>query len=161
MDPVKYIDAITQRYEGLGYKPYRWFVADSEPPWQPLEGPLDDIRLGMLTTSGIYGLGQVAFHFDEDISIRQIPMDIAEGDLRFSHSASVYLDDAKRDPNCVMPVGTLRRLAGEGLIGQLAAKYLSCMGAVYSARRVREELAPTVLETFKQQNVDAALLVPM
>jgi D-proline reductase (dithiol) PrdB len=161
MDPVRYIDAITERYQGLGYEPYRWFTADSEPPWQTLDRPIEHIRLGMLTTSGIYTLGQVAFHFDEDTSIREIPADVAEEDLRFSHSASVYLDDAKRDPNCVMPVGTLRRLAGEGFIGRLAAKYLSCMGAVYSARRVREELAPTVLETFKQQRVDAALLVPM
>jgi D-proline reductase (dithiol) PrdB len=153
---VEYIRAIKERYERLGYQPYRWFFADTEPPWQPLEKPLSEIRLGMLSTSGAYALGQVAYHYKDDTSIREIPSDTDERDLRFSHITENYLVDPKRDP-----IGALRKLAAGGFIGQLADTLFSCMGGIYSQRRVREELAPTLLRTFKQQSVDAALLVPM
>ena len=158
---VQYMRAITDRYLGLGYQPYRWFQADTAPPWQPLDKPLDQIRLGMLSTSGAYALGQVAYHYKDDTSIRAIPSDVAEGALRFSHITENYLVDPKRDPNCIFPVGPLRKLAADGFIGGLADKLLSCMGGIYSQRRVRDELAPVLLETFKAQKVDAALLVPM
>jgi D-proline reductase (dithiol) PrdB len=158
---VEYMRAIKERYERLGYQPYRWFVADTEPPWQPLAKPLNEVRLGMLSTSGAYALGQVAYHYKDDTSIREIPSDTDVRDLRFSHITENYLVDPKRDPNCIFPIGALQRLAGDGFIGQLADKLFSCMGGIYSQRRVREELAPTLLETFKQQSVDAALLVPM
>ena len=158
---VKYIPAITQRYKNLGYPPYRWFTADTAPAWRPLAKPLSEVRLGLLSTAGIYGLGQVAFHFKEDPSIRNIPMHLPEEDLRFCHTASTYLSDAYRDPNCVFPRTALGALVDEGLLGGVAEQAVTCMGAVYSARRARDELAPKVLEAFQRQNVDAALLVAM
>ena len=158
---VNYIRAITERYRRLGHQPYRWFEADSEPPWRALDKPLNKIRLGVLTTAGAYALGQVAFHYKDDSSIREIPSDVAEQNLRFSHITENFLVDPKRDPNCIFPVGTLRKLAREGFVGELADEFFSCMGGIYSQRRVREETAPALLEAFKAQRVDAALLVPM
>jgi hypothetical protein len=35
------------------------------------------------------------------------------------------------------------------------------MGGIYSQRRVREELIPTVEDAFAEQAVDVALLVPL
>jgi hypothetical protein len=55
----------------------------------------------------------------------------------------------------------LLRLEAENTIGAVPSEVVSCMGAVYSQRRVREELAPSLLETFQSQHVDAVLLVPM
>ena len=115
----------------------------------------------MLSTAGAYALGQVAFHYKDDTSLRQIPAATADTDLRFSHLTENYLVDPRRDPGCIFPLRTLHALTAEGFIGVLADKVLSCMGAVYSQRRVREELAPALLAAFKAQQVDAALLVAM
>ncbi len=55
----------------------------------------------------------------------------------------------------------LRRLENEGVIGEMASEALSCMGGIYSQRRVREELIPDLAERFKAQSVDAVFLIPM
>ena len=61
----------------------------------------------------------------------------------------------------MMPLRALRKLVRAGVIGELADKVLSCMGGVYSQRRVREEVAPAVLDAMRRQEVDAALLIAM
>ncbi|MGE0873109.1 MAG: hypothetical protein AB7O31_00395 [Burkholderiales bacterium] len=158
---VEYMQAITERYQRLGYAPYRWLKADTPPPWQPMAKPLAQAQLGMLSTAGGYALGQVAYHYKDDTSMRSIPAATPDADLRFSHVTENYLVDARRDPACIFPLATLRALVAEGFIGRLADSVLSCMGGVYSQRRVREELAPAVLAAFKAQRVDCALLVSM
>jgi D-proline reductase (dithiol) PrdB len=158
---VNYMQAIRARYESLGYTPYRWFDADSAPPWQPMTKPLATARLGLLSTSGAYALGQRAYHYKDDTSIRALPSSSAEQDLRFSHITENYLVDPKRDPNCILPLAQLRALRREGVIGELADQVFSCMGGVYSQRRVREEVAPALLDAFRAQQVDCAFLVAM
>ena len=158
---INYMQAIQARYENLGYTPYRWFVADSPPPWTALTKPLAQSRLGLLSTSGAYALGQIAYHYKDDVSIRALPSTTAEADLRFSHITENYLVDARRDPNCILPLAPLRALRQQGVIGELADSVFSCMGGVYSQRRVREEMAPALLEAFRAQQVDCALLVAM
>ena len=159
--PVQYMHAVNERYKSLGYTPYRWVQADDPPPWRPLAKPLSAARIGMLSTAGTYVLGQVAYHYKDDTSIREIPVSTADRDLRFSHVTENYLVDARRDPGCVFPLSALRSLAAEGTIGQLPDRVFSCMGGVYSQRRVREELAPSLLSAFRGQQVDAVLMVPM
>ena len=158
---VEYMRAITERYKSLGYEPYRWFRAEDPPAWAPLAKPLSECRIGLLSTSGAYALGQVAYHYKDDASIRRIPSATADRDLRFSHVTENYLVDARKDPGCVLPLRALGTLAEEGFIGQVADESFSCMGGIYSQRRVREELAPALLEAFTAQKVDAALLVAL
>ena len=97
---VHYMQSIAERYLRLGYTPYRWFKAEEPPAGQPLAKPLSAARIGMLSTSGAYALGQVAYHYKDDASIRQIPATTADCDLRFSHLTENYLVDARRDPGC-------------------------------------------------------------
>jgi D-proline reductase (dithiol) PrdB len=49
----------------------------------------------------------------------------------------------------------------QGRIAELAPTVLTFMGGIYSARRVRDELAPRVAERMLAEEVDAALLVPV
>jgi D-proline reductase (dithiol) PrdB len=158
---VNYMQAIRARYESLGYTPYRWFEADAPPPWAALSKPLSQSRLGLLSTSGAYALGQVAYHYKDDTSIRALPATLAEQDVRFSHITENYLVDPKQDPSCILPLRQLRTLRDEGVIGELAGQVFSCMGGVYSQRRIREETAPALLEAFRAEAVDCALLVAM
>jgi len=159
--PVRYIDTITERYARLGYAPYRWYEAEDEPAWTPLAAPLGDMRLGVLTTSGAYLPGQVAFHYKDDTSLRTIPKDTPGASLHFAHITENYLVNPRQDPNCILPIDTLRTLEAEGRVGEIGPEILSCMGGIYSQRRVREELIPRVREGFEAQAVDAVLLVPM
>ncbi len=158
---VEYIRSITERYQSLGYEPYRWFRAEDPPAWTPLAKPLADCRIGLLSSAGAYALGQVAYHYKDDASIRGIPAATPDRDLRFSHITENYLADARRDPGCVLPLRAMARLAGEGFIGEVAGEAFSCMGGIYSQRRVREQVAPAILAGLRAQRVDAALLVAM
>jgi len=158
---VQYMEMIRARYARLGYAPYRWFEASTPPPWQALSRPLPELRLGLLSTSGAYVRGQRAYHYRDDSSVRAIPSATRDADLRFSHITENYLVDARRDPACILPLDTLRTLVANGMIGALAQRVMSCMGGIYSQRRVREETAPAVLDAFRSQGVEAALLVAM
>ena len=158
---VNYMQAIRARYERLGYTPYRWYEADDTPPWTAMTKPLSQARVGLLSTAGAYVRGQVAYHYKDDTSIRALPNNVAHADLRFSHITENYLVDAKRDPNCIVPLTQLHTLRDEGVIGSLAERVFSCMGGVYSQRRVREEVAPAVLQGLRAEQVDCALLVAM
>ena len=159
--PVSYIEAITQRYASLGYDPYRWYHADSEPVLKRPAKPVSESRLGVLSTAGAYVAGQVAYHYKDDTSVREIPKQTSDADMRFAHITENYLESPRKDPNCILPLNALRRLESEGQIGEVAENLLSCMGGVYSQRRVREELIPAVEAHFKREAVDLALLIPM
>jgi D-proline reductase (dithiol) PrdB len=158
--PVDYIARITEKYASLGYPTYNWVVSETPPPWQPLGKPLSECRLGLIASGGIYITGQVAFHYKDDVSFRVIPEDVNTADLRATHFA-YDLTDAREDINVVFPIDTLRQLQQEGHIGELAAHAYTFMGGIYSARRVREELAPRFSERLLQENVEALLLVPV
>ena len=158
--PVDYIPRIRDKYASEGYPPYQWVENLSPPPWQPLRKPLSACRLGLVASGGIYVTGQVAFHYKDDTSFRIIPTDVRTADLRATHFA-YDLTDARQDPNVVFPLDTLRRLVGEGVIGALAPRAYTFMGGIYSARRVREELAPQLTERLLADQVDIVLLVPV
>jgi len=157
---VDYITRIDRKYVSLGYDPYRWVVNEARPPWQPLRKPLSRCRLGLIASGGIYVTGQVAFHYKDDTSFRAIPREVITEDLRATHFA-YDLTDARQDPNVVFPIDTLRRLVKEGIVGELADHAYTFMGGIYSARRVREHLAPRLTERLLAERVDALLLVPV
>ena len=158
---VQYMNSITERYEKLGYTPYRWAHADEPPAFQPMLQPLSDSRLGVISTSGAYVVGQVAYHYKDDTSIRAIPKDTPNDDIHFSHITENYLENPRKDPNCIFPIQSLRDAEADGVIGELAPDLFSCMGGVYSQRRVREETIPELRAKFQAQAVDTVLLVPM
>ena len=158
---VQYMAALTERYDQLGYTPYRWFHADGPPPLSRFTKRLADARVGVLSTSGAYRVGQIGFSYKDDTSIRAIPKDTATEQIHFAHFTENYLVDARKDPNCLVPVKALRAIEAEGAIGELAPELLTCMGGIYSQRRVHEELAPALEARFRAQAVDAVLLIPM
>ena len=158
--PVEYIARITEKYAALGFPGYQWVKHDDPPAWQPLRKPLAECRLGLIASGGIYVTGQVAFHYKDDTSYRVIPTDIDTAELRATHFAYDFTD-ARQDPNVVFPIDTLRGLVREGGIGELAPQAYTFMGGIYSARRVREELAPQFTQRMLADYVDVLLLVPV
>ncbi|MBL4680932.1 MAG: hypothetical protein JKY88_09435 [Pseudomonadales bacterium] len=161
MPPAQYIKITKETYVKLGYPPYRWFHAPSEPSFVPVSKPLSESRLGMITTAGTYLQGQLAYYYQDDTSIREIPSDASISKIRFSHITENYLVEARQDPNTVFPLQSLKALGKEGFIGELAEEYLSCMGGIYSQRRVVDELIPNLETAVKRQKLDLLLLVPL
>jgi D-proline reductase (dithiol) PrdB len=158
-DPVDYIERTREQYASLGYPSYRWVSNPDPPPFTPLARPLTDCTVGLLASGGIYRAGQVAFHFKDDVSFRAIDTDTPESELRVSHFA-YDMTDARQDINVVFPVRTLRDLARLGRIGALAANAYTFMGGIYSARKVRDLLAPALAERLVRDEVDVAIMVP-
>jgi D-proline reductase (dithiol) PrdB len=160
MGPVEYIPRIRQQYSKLGYKTYQWVSNPDPPAWQPLRKPLAHSRLALIASGGIYLAGQLAFHHKDDTSFRAIPQTVRTSDLRVTHFA-YDKTDARADPNVVFPIDTLRALVDEGFVGELAEHAYTFMGGIYSARRVRQELAPRITERVVLEKADLALLVPV
>jgi len=161
MGPVEYIPPAIERYVLLGYDPYRYYQGTEPPPWTPLNKPLSESRLGVIATAGTYVKGQAAFFYKDDHSYRAIPKSTSVEDLRFSHVTEHYLGSARQDPNSAFPIDSLRRLESDGVVAEVAEDLFSCMGGVYSQRKIRDELAPALAAEFTRQEVDAVLLVPM
>jgi D-proline reductase (dithiol) PrdB len=158
--PVRYIDRTREQYDALGYGSYNWAHNPEPPELVPLARPLSEARLGVIATGGIYAEGQTAFTFKDDTTFRAIASDIDSAQLRATHFA-YDLTDARRDINVVFPIDTLRDLVAAGEVGELAPALLTCMGGIYSQRRVNEELAPALVERCRRDEVDAVLLVPV
>jgi D-proline reductase (dithiol) PrdB len=158
--PLEYITRIRENYARLGYKPYTWVSNPDPPPWTEPAKPLAECRLGLVASGGIYRSGQVAFHWKDDTSVRVIPTDVRTEELRATHFA-YDLTDARRDPNVVFPIDSLRRLVAEGVLGALTDNAYTFMGGIYSSRRVSEELAPHITKRLLAERADLALLVPV
>lgn len=159
-EPVDYIEVTRSTYDALGYPPYGWVHNEEPPALVPLTKPLSACKVALIASGGVYRAGQIAFHFRDDLSYRVIPTDTPDEDLRATHFA-YDLRDARADIGVVFPLRALRQLAGEGAIGGLADEAYTFMGGIYSSRRVREELAPALLERVREQGADVVLLVPV
>jgi D-proline reductase (dithiol) PrdB len=158
--PIDYLARTRALYDRLGYAPYRWHHSDDTVPLVRPAVPLAQCRVALLSSGGIYRRGQIAFHHADDVSFRVIPTDTPSSELRATHFA-YDLTDARRDPNVVFPLDTLRRLADDGVIGGLGPYAYTFMGGIYSTRRVAETLVPALVERVVADHVDLALLVPV
>jgi D-proline reductase (dithiol) PrdB len=160
LPPADYIAETRRLYDSLGYEPYRWAERPEPPPWTPIDRPLTECRVAVIASGGIYRAGQIAFHHRDDTTIRIIERDTPTAELRATHFA-YDLTDARADPNCVFPIDTLRDLAADGEIGELADELYTFMGGIYSTRKVDEIVAPQLVDLIGSQHPDIVLLVPV
>ena len=160
LHPIDYIARTHAQYEHLGYPPYEWVHNEDQPPFVPVAKALSNARVGLIASGGIYRHGQVAFHYRDDFSYRVIASDTPIDELRATHFA-YDLTDARADPNVVFPLQTLRDLVAHTRIGSLGANAYTFMGGIYSARKVRDVLAPALAERLLKDEVDVAILVPV
>jgi D-proline reductase (dithiol) PrdB len=153
--PIDYIPRTHELYSD--YSPYRSEINESA-PWTALRKPIAQCRLALMSSGGIMYRDQPRFH-REDASYRRIPKDAQRQDLYVWHFGYPTAD-AEADPNCVFPLERLRELEAAGAVGELADTAFSFMGGIYSARKVRDELAPRIVEELRAANVEAFYLVP-
>lgn len=141
------------------YPGFDW-VAFAEPSPRCAPGvPLARARVALVSTAGAQLPGQPRFHLgvEGDHSYRELPA--APGEIRLSHGGY----DRRRaalDPDVVFPLGLLRRLAGEGVIGEVAPRAFSFMGYIPDPTPLRNDTGPEVARKLLADAVDLALLVP-
>ena len=153
--PVEYIPRTRELYSD--FTPYRW-VQNESAPFTPLTKPIAESRIALISSGGIMYRDQPRYH-REDASYRRIPIDARADELSVWHFG-YPTRDAERDVNCVFPIARMRELQTSGAIGALVDPAFSFMGGIYSARKVRDELAPQIVDELQRAHADAFFLVP-
>src|SRR5215469_10574152 len=153
--PVEYIPRTRELYGS--FTPYRG-VQNESAPFTPLRKPIAESRIALISSGGIMYRDQPRFH-REDASYRRIPKDARADELSVWHFG-YPTRDAERDVNCVFPIARMRELEAAGVMGALIDPAFSFMGGIYSARKVRDELAPQIVDELKRAHADAFFLVP-
>lgn len=146
------------------FRAYRWRRIDPV-PWTPLEKPLSQSRLALVSTAGLVLPEQEPFDGDErggDVSFREIPNDTDIRDLVDTQRSRSY-DHAgvQGDANVAFPIDRVNELAALGRVGSVAPRHLSFMGSITAPGRLLNRTAPLAAQRLVDDGVDCALLVPI
>ena len=160
MTQIEYVTCINTMYQRQGFPSYQWSAFDSS-PWTPFEKPLDQARIALISSAGVFRKDQEPFDpwAVNDLSIRQIPTDTPFEHLKLHHN---YFDhrDALLDLNCVFPTQRLAGLVATGFIGNVAPRAIALgMGRLYKRTALQQETVPKIVKVLNDQQADAALLV--
>ena len=162
--PVPYMQRIRDYYAALGYgASYRW-AHYAEVPFQPLEKPLAECRVALITTAALYQPGKgdqgpgapynaaAKFYrvYSGDAAI--------DHDLRISHVAIDRAHTTAEDSNTWFPLAQLRRCASVGRIGEVAPRYHGAP-TNRSHRMTLEQDCPELLARCRADGADIAVLV--
>jgi hypothetical protein len=151
-------------YEGRGP-----FAGEEEPVWAPFEKRLQQSRIALLTSAGLYVTkSQSAFDLDRerahpewgDPSWRPIPAGVGNPDLGVAH-LHINDEDLLADPEIALPARLLDKLAADRVIGSAAAEHISVMG--YQERSLegwKEKTADEVIAHMRSEGVDGLILAP-
>ena len=133
-------------------------------PFVRLRKPLSRSRVALITTGGVHLTDQPPFDMVDkagDASFREIPGQVDLARLTITHNYYNHTD-ADRDLNVVFPLGHLRALAGQGVLGQVAPRHYGFMGHIEGphVERLIRETAPAVAAKLRADGVDFAFLTP-
>ena len=148
---VSYIDKSREYYAAQGYEqPYRW-ASNSETPFAPFVKALSECRVGLVTTTK-----RSADDSLEPYSAPSHPQPLAMATDHLSwHKGATTTEDV----GSFLPLAHLRRLADDGVIGSVSRRFAG-IPTLYSQRRTISR-ADHVLDTFREDDVDLAVLIPL
>jgi D-proline reductase (dithiol) PrdB len=129
----------------------------------PLSKPLKESTIALVTSAAITQPGQPPMdgpNIEGDYTIRLLDTDTPTSELRIWHT-HFDLAAAQADINVVYPIDRLKDLAADGTIRDVASPAVSFMGYFSNVFRVRDEVAPAIIDAVKKSGADAALLVPV
>jgi hypothetical protein len=159
-----------------GYRHQKNFDYD-DGPFAAVSGPVASLKLTLITSSGHFlknqdpnplGVANMTqqeaekrvFDFlKEEPQLSQIPFSSLPDQLRVRHGG-YDIRAAEKDPNVSFPYEAMTRLNKEGLIGSLTDNAYSFVGAC-SQKRLLKKTLPGWVEKFRQEGVQAAVLVPV
>jgi hypothetical protein len=163
--PVRYIERTRSYYLGLGYEnPYVW-AHYGDVPFSPLQKPLAQSVLGLITTAVPYDPNKgdqsqgapynAAAKFYQPYQ-QSLNKDI---DLRIAHVGVDRQNANMEDSNCWFPLDAAKRAVIAGRVRALAPNFYG-LPTNRSQRHTLEVDAPIILEMLKADGVDVAVLIP-
>ena len=141
----------------------------SKTPWTPLDKPLAECKVTLVSTAGIFMKGRRLFRLRERAPRRHLGRPDPPGDLpgrraRTTWSTRTYTSTLRSWPR----TGTCHGLSTssldferEGKIGALAETLYSIMGYIPNFNPLVKRTAPLMIEKMKAEDVDAAFLYPV
>ena len=129
----------------------------------PLSRPLDESTIALVTSAAITQPGQPPMdgpNIEGDYTIRLLDIDTPASELSIWHT-HFDLAAALEDINVVYPIDRLKELAADGTVGAVAYPAVSFMGYFSNVFRIRDEVAPAIVDAVLKSGADAALLVPV
>jgi len=138
-------------------------------PWTPVEKPLAECKIALLTTAGLSMRGDAPFDMElerkrptrGDPSWRRLRADATSADVEVNH---LHIDTGyiERDLNVALPLDRLREAVAAGRVGGIADTHYSIMGYQGNdSSKLVEASAPAIVEVMRSEEVDLALLAPV
>jgi D-proline reductase (dithiol) PrdA len=124
--------------------------------WTPVTKPLSEMKIALVSGTGVHSRADQRFSLSCDSSFRIIPEDTPTYDLTISHGGYDNTD-ALTDINSMFPLDPLRKLAEEGLIAGIAPRHIGFMGGGGDLKKLANETGPAIAEILKNDGVDAAI----
>ena len=162
--PLEYMRRTREYYLALGYdNPYRW-AHYIDAPFQPLKKKLSDSTLALISTAAPYqpdkgdqGPG-AAYNAGAKFYTVYSGDTAVDHDTRISHIGYDRKHTTAKDSNTWFPLPLMREFANQGRF-KLARRFHGAP-TNRSQRVTLETDAPEILARCRQDQVDAALLVP-
>jgi hypothetical protein len=162
--PLEYMRRTREYYLALGYdNPYRW-AHYTDAPFTPLKKPLKDSTVALISTAAPYqpdkgdqGPGALYNAAAKFYSVYSGDTS-QDHDTRISHIGYDRKHTTAKDSNTWFPLPLMREFASQGRF-KLAARFHGAP-TNRSQRVTLETDAPEILARCRQDQVDAALLVP-
>jgi len=163
--PIPYLQRIRDYYQTLGYgAPYAW-AHYAEVPFQPLNKPLADSRIAIVTTAAPFqpGKGDQGPGAPYNAAAKFFTVysgDTArDPDLRISHIAIDRTHTTAEDPGTYFPLAALRAAVTDGRVGSVAPRFHGAP-TNRSHRVTLDTDCPDIVDRCRADGVDAAVLVP-
>lgn len=121
---------------------------------------LKDATVAIVTTAGVRSPGHGSWS-PFDPSFRVFESD--ERDIRLGHlSPNFDRSGFAADINVVYPIDRLNEMAAEGIIGKVAPRHISFMGAQdETMASIRADSGPAAAKQLRDDGVDVVLLTPV
>ena len=142
---------------------------DHAPVWAELDRPLADVRVGLLSSAGMFVAGrQDPFDVERerheptwgDPTLRIIPNDVTQSQIDATH-LHINTADLLTDMNVALPIERLNELVDEGVVGSASPEHFSVMGFQQEGAEVwRTTTGPEIAARCHAVDIDALILAP-
>ena len=142
---------------------------DHDPVFADFDIPLEEATIALLTSAGIYVLGeQDGFDVERerndpmwgDPTLRTIRSDITQSEIGATH-LHIRTDDLLADMDIALPTNRLHELVAEGWVGAAAPEHFSVMGYQAEGAEVwRTTTGPEIAARCHAADIDALILAP-
>jgi hypothetical protein len=146
------------------FSTYPWFQTEGD-PFATLGKPASQARFGLVTTGGYSVEGEhEPFSGLPDMSGAEpdyhvIGLDADPSKLRINHFGYDHRF-AKEDHNANLPFDRLNEMVGDGELGSVANDSIVLMGLMPNVAPLIEKTIPRIVNAFRSDSVEGALLVP-